>query len=480
MLKHQKTIIRLLISFCLLTVLTACNSGKEATGKETSSAVTNKPNLIILSLDTLRADRLGLYGYKRGTSPSLDKLAEKSAVFENATSSTSWTLPAHVSLFTGLYPSSHKVTQKKGNIVSDKTKMLAEILKANKYRTFGFANGGYVAGHYGFKRGFEEYPRSGPKGIKNESKEIVEIHKAQGGAGVGLQRAKEKIEALNNKEPFFIFMHTYDIHCPYDPPEPYLSKYKTEGRKEIDSTKCIAHEDSNKVKKEQMWTLSDRYDGNISWVDNTLGQFFDWFYTTEASKNTYIIIVSDHGEEFFEHKHLDHRNSLYKELVHIPMIIAGPGIKPSRLPNPFSLVDVMPTALDLLGIEPQKSLDGFSYAELLKTGKSSTELPAWRMAELDRGKVLRSAYDDKSNLILEKHEETGAKVNMEYFYHPEDPTEQVNKFDLKDGKVAKRYDELHAELKKFKSEKSSAEKEKPKQEEESPENLEELKTLGYF
>jgi arylsulfatase A-like enzyme len=444
-----------------------------------SKSPAQKPNLILISLDTLRADHLGFFGYKRLTSPNLDKLAAKAVVFENASSATSWTLPAHVSLFSGLLPSLHGVTQKKGNVISDKTSLLAEILKSNNYRTFGFANGGYVAGHYGFSRGFEEYPRSGPKGIKNESKEVLDIYKAQGGTGVGFKRAREKIEMLDNKEPFFIFVHTYDIHCPYDPPEPYISKFKTDGRIDIDTSKCIPHEDGPKIKREQAWTLSDRYDGNINWVDDTLGKFFDWFYTTEASKNTYVIVVSDHGEEFLEHNYLDHRDSLYKELVHIPIIIMGPGLKPVRLSNPISLVDVMPTALGLLGFAPPKNISGISYAAFLKTGKSDTELPAWRMAELDRGKVLRSAYDDKSNLIIEKHEETGAEIKKEYFSHPEDPDEKENKFNLNDEKVAKRYNELGAEIKKHPGKKTST-KDSEKDEENSPENLEDLKTLGYL
>lgn len=464
-----------LLSFAFLI---SCGSSSKNENQSNSGGV--RPNLMIISLDTLRADRLGAYGYKRATSPNLDKFAERSAVFENASSSSSWTLPSHVSLLTGLNPGTHKVTQKKGNVVSDKTQMLAEILKANNYRTFGFANGGYVAGHYGFKRGFEEYPRSGPKGLKNESKEMLDTHKNEGGTGVGLKRARAKIEEFQGKEPFFIFVHTYDIHCPYDPPEPYLTKFITEGRAEIDSTKCIPHEGSDKTKKEEAWTLSDRYDGNIAWVDNTLGKFFDWFYTQEAAKNTYIVLTSDHGEEFLEHNFLDHRNSLYKELVHIPMIIYGPGIKTGKFPNPISLVDVTPTVLSLLGIQSELPFDGVSYAEYLKTGEGASKLPQWRLAELDRGKVLRSAYDDKSNMIIEKHEETNAEIKKEYYFHPDDPAEKVNKFDLKNDRVSKRYQELTSAIEKHIPQKDIEESEKKNKEEDTPENLEELKTLGYF
>lgn len=483
----RKTSVKYIFSALLLAVsafLFSCNSDKPETSlKAAAPAKTSSgPNFILISIDTLRADRLGAYGYKRATSPNLDKFASNAAVFENASSVTSWTLPAHVSMLSGLYPSSHGVTQKKGNVVSNDTKMLAEALKARQFRTFGFANGGYVAGHYGFRRGFEEYPRSGLKGLKNASKELNQIHKEQGGTGVGLARAKEKIEMVGGKEPFFIFVHTYDAHCPFNPPQPFNTMFITENRAEINSSKCIQFEESDKLKKEQVWTLSDRYDGNIRWVDDTLGKFFDWFNSTEASKNTYVIITSDHGEEFFEHDHVDHANSLYKELVHIPLLVAGPGIKPGRYLNPISLVDIVPTALELLSMPAMPYSDGVSYANLLKTGDDQGKLPAWRLAELDRGKVLRSAYDDKSNLILEKDEKTKATVKKEYFYHSEDPAEKVNKFDTKNPVVARRLSELDTKVEELSSseKKAAPAKEEGKESGDAPENLEELKTLGYF
>ncbi len=470
-LSKQLTKFSLILIFSLLV---GCNSKNQ----EQASA---RPNIILISLDTLRADRLGLYGYERNTSPNLDKFSKEAAIFENASSVTSWTLPAHVSMLSGLYPSSHKVTQKKGNKISEKTKLLAEILKENKYRTFGFANGGYVSSHYGFKRGFEEYPRSGPKGIKNDDQEVRALHKEKGGTGVGLYRAKEKISELNNKEPFFIFVHTYDIHCPFHPPEPYYSKFITNSRTDIDSSKCVQYEESENLTREQVWTLSDRYDGNIAWADNTLGEFFDWFDQTEASKNTYVIITSDHGEEFFEHGFVDHANSLYKELVHVPLIVRGPGIQSRHFKETVSLVDIVPTVLELLGINWQGESDGASYASLLKSGKSKNKLPEWRLAELDRGKVLRSAYDDKSNMILDKDEKTFETVKKEYYSHTDDPFEKNNTFNLENENIKKRFNELNKRIESFSSVPAEPKKDENTQtEEDKPENLEELKSLGYF
>ena len=310
---------------------------------------------------------------------------------------------------------------------------------------------------------------------------MIDIRTKNGAIAVGTTRAKEKIEMLDNKEPFFIFIHTYDIHCPFNPPEPYYSMYKTASRQEIDSSKCIQNEDSDSLTKEQVWTLSDRYDGGIRWVDESIGKFFDWFYTTEASKNTFVIITSDHGEEFFEHNHIDHRNSLYKELVHIPLLIIGPGIKAGKYNNPISLVDIVPTALELLRVDNKLTFDGTAYASLLLNGKSTSPLPSWRLAELDRGKILRSSYDDSSNMIIEKDTSTDDITNKEYYFHPDDPKEQNNKFDLNNNRISDRYKELNEKLKSLKN-KSGAEgqiKEDQKVEE-TPENLEELKTLGYF
>ena len=417
-----------------------------------------KPNLIIISLDTLRADRLGLYGYERQTSPFLDKLAAKGAVFENATSATCWTLPAHVSMFSGLYPTTHGVTDVVK--IQKETPLIAEMLRAKGYRTFGFPGGGYVSAAYGFDRGFDYYPGTKPKRRLGP----------EGGLGVTISRAKEVLEKLEPSQPFFLFMHTMDIHCPYDPPEPYYSMFKSDGAQTIKTKQCIGHKRSGKLPKEKVLFLSDRYDGGIRWADDNLANFFAWLEDKGRLSNTYVMILSDHGEEFVEHGYIGHKHSLHREVISVPFIVLGPDIRPARHEVLANVVDVTPTALDLLGLPVPAYMQGFSLASILRGGGNPDSIPAWRFAELGRGKELRSNFADTHHLILDME-----KDDPKFYDLVKDPQEQENIARTESARAAAHTQELTAFM---------SELDKPTSEMEAPElddeTIQQLKTLGYL
>lgn len=200
------------------------------------AAAPSKPNLILISLDTLRADRLGTYNYKRATTPFLDSWAQRSVVFDHAVSVAPWTLPSHVSIFTGLYPSSHKVSRAKKRSIGKDTELLTETLRNNGYQTFAFTAGGYVSERYGFDRGFDSF-------TVNRGEHISETR----GFPYTIKLAREKLAGRDPKKPFFLFLHTYAVHCPYSPPPPYDTMFVSPGAERIDAVSCARFFGDNPV-----------------------------------------------------------------------------------------------------------------------------------------------------------------------------------------------------------------------------------------
>ena len=431
----------------LLLNLTACS-------KKPSH---NNYNLLFISIDTLRADRLGLYGYGRETSPNLDKFAKESVVFENMVSVSSWTLPTHVSMFTGLYPSSHGVSLPSKVQIGENTKTLAELLKEKGYRNFAFTGGGYVGPRYGFGRGFESYGVHKEK--KRDEKYDIEPSIAQ---------FKEKISSLKSEENFFVFFHTFDVHCPYNSPEPYMSMFNSENVEVVDPKKCgDNYYNRIGISDKQALYLSDRYDGGIRWVDTKLQEVFTFLEQQGRLKNTVVVITSDHGDEFHDHGRIGHKKSLYKELLMVPLIIRAPGLDPARIKASTSHVDLFPTVLELLGIKSDIKFDGKSLLPLVN--KEIDSVRAFQFSELDMGMELRSHLDEKGHLIK------NTKNNKsKYFDLIKDPKEQIEVAESFKEEVTRRLDELKLLMKNL-SRSSTSEITK-----ESEEEIERLKSLGYI
>ena len=210
-------------------------------------------NLILLSIDTLRADRLGAYGYKRDTTPAIDRFAKQSVVFEQTVAASSWTIPSHVSLFTGLYPSSHSVTSTSRKIPQE-IPTLTEILKKEGYRTFAFTGGGNMDSRIGFGRGFEMY--------------TVREHEQGGklkGLASSIARAEESLRSVSADQPYFLFLHTYDVHCPYEAPAPYGHMFHSSTAEPVEGNRCGKgiYGFNTGLRPAQAQFVSDRYDGSI-------------------------------------------------------------------------------------------------------------------------------------------------------------------------------------------------------------------------
>jgi arylsulfatase A-like enzyme len=321
-------------------------------------------NVILISIDTLRQDRLGSYGYGRATTPHLDALAARGVVFENATAPSSWTVPSHVSLLTGLYPQTHGAT---GRVQSmNRTVVpLASWLGSFGYDTGGIVNFVLLSRSRGFARGFDHF-------------EVVERPLPEPAAPLVDEQALAWLDRPRD-QPFFLFVHHYDVHSDYAPVEPYRKMF-------VRPYDGIATGATEQLKAARLGRLdlgpadaqhlSDLYDAEIRQIDDELGRFFQELERRGHLEGTVVILTADHGEEFLEHGRFLHGWSLYKELVQVPLLISGPGIPSGvRVAEPASLVDVFPTVTGLLGLAAPPVLEGI---DLSRSWRERAPLPTGR------------------------------------------------------------------------------------------------------
>jgi len=314
-------------------------------------------NLVLVSIDTLRADHLGCYGNTVVETPNMDRLAREGVLFTAHTSSAPTTLCSHTSLMTGTYPHTHG-TPRNGFKVPAENLMLAEVLHDAGFRTAGVIGAFPLSAEFGFAQGFdtfdEDRKRSGGK-VNEAVRRVLESRSATDAAG-----------------RFFLFVHYWDVHYPYDPPPPYDRRYRTDDlelkrtRHELaEVRKGIAAGEDESQRNEALRGL---YAGEVSYVDAHVGELLAMLEEFELLDRSLIVLTSDHGESMDEHwEHWDHGESTYEVSVHTPLILRLPGtvLAGSRHTEVVGNVDVMPTVLDLLGIESPGAMDGTSFADLL-------------------------------------------------------------------------------------------------------------------
>ncbi len=356
-----------------LTFLTEENSQSENPADTTTSfafwvnPIIYRPNqdqvnVILISLDTLRADHLGCYGYSRPTSPALDALSQDSARFTHAYAHSPWTLPSHMSMLFSLNSASHQVyfnDQK----VDESLPSLATFLKDQGYITFGFTGGGYVSSIYGFAKGFDWYDE--PVGGRK--------------APLGMDEAEQMFQFTsdwlgNNKDkPFFLFLHTFQIHGPYASPSPWNEMFLDEN---AEWTKLALRNFLDNQGEDYPFTTEEKanivalYDGEIRYTDDVLiGPLVARLKELGIYDNTLLIITSDHGEEFDEHGGWLHGRTVYEELIRVPLVIKFPDsdYKGKQIESMCRLIDILPTALETAGIKYDgSSIEGKSLISFLK------------------------------------------------------------------------------------------------------------------
>ncbi len=330
----------------LAAALAACAATLRAEPRRAQDAEPAKrPNVVLVVIDTLRPDHLELHGYGRSTAPFLNELGARAAVFDRALSASSWTAPATASVMTGLYPTSHGVTDgmmaheqavenaKKRhpdrpvklelNAIPQRVATIAELFREAGYRTIGRSSNVNVDEVMGYTQGFD--------GFENRSK----AHADELTDGL-----IESAGSLTRAGPVFLYLHLNDVHMPYERRAPAYAPPVDSEREDV-----------------------ARYDSEIRAVDDQLRKLHD---ALGWAHDTVLLICSDHGEEFMEHGQKGHRFSLHYELNRVLFLVAGPGIAPRRVEVGASLVDVLPTLVELAGLPASDGREGVSLAPLLR------------------------------------------------------------------------------------------------------------------
>jgi len=318
----------------------------------------SRPNVLLISIDSLRADRLGCYGNPRDTSPRIDALARRGVLFTNAWSTTSWTLPAHVSLLSGRSLLGHGVRE--ARMIPASVPMLAEVMRSMGYQTAAFVSAPWLSSRFGFDRGFDLYDDfSVPFTPDRESR-----MRAQATLSAPLLApAIEKWLRQTAKPPFFLFLHYFDVHYDYSPPAPYDSMFDPSYDGPITGKRFHADPRIRPgMAKRDLDHLLALYDGEIRFTDDHIGRVLDLMQELGFLESTFIVLTADHGDEFFEHGGKGHHRTLYEEVLRVPLILSWPGRLAEGLmvEEPVSIVDVLPTILATLGQAPPKGAEGIS------------------------------------------------------------------------------------------------------------------------
>jgi arylsulfatase A-like enzyme len=319
-------------------------------GKKPDSA----QRIILISVDTLRADHLGCYGYPRPTSPELDAIAAEGVVFEDVFSPSPWTLPAHGSLLTGLYPSRHGL-KSHDDYLPSRIATLASALSRRGFRTAAVVNSHNLSARYGLDRGFQDFR------YVEESVDRVEPQSEI------IDQAIDWIRKAADR-PFFLFVHSYDVHSDYRSKPEYERQFVGTYQGPVDGSTAqliAARQGKLTLGARDAAHLVDLYDAGIRQMDEELSRLLSLLRSERRLEQTLLIITSDHGEEFLERGGVLHGRTQFQEVVRVPLILRGPGIPAARrIATPVSLVDVMPTVLALADLGRHEGLDGWDLRAL--------------------------------------------------------------------------------------------------------------------
>lgn len=322
------------------------------------------PNVVVIVVDTLRADRLGVYGNQRGLTPFLDEVAQHGTVFTNAFSTSSWTSPAVASLMTSRDPLQHLVSTF-GTRLSAEERTFAEVLHARGYRTGGFSANPRLRESLGYAQGFEHW-RSAP---------------SRGDLSAGTLRAQglEWLDASNSAHPTLLYFQFMEPHFPYRPAEPFRSRFMTPPMTDEELEAAFVrlvgpHTEAGRRAWAQI--MGQLYDGEVATIDQELRVLFDQLARRRFLDGAIVVITADHGEEFFEHGGSFHGRTLFNECVRVPFILIAPGYMGGRLiDDNVSLLDVAPTLIDLLGLPSEPRFEGQSLVPFLEP--ESIVVRAW-------------------------------------------------------------------------------------------------------
>lgn len=328
---------RLTLGLLLLTVSSVAQNSR-------TSIPAGRPNVLLVTMDTLRADHVGCYGYRMVKTPTLDSLAQDGVLFEHADSQVPLTWPSHTVILTGTYPFQNGVQDFTGQPLSPRFRSIAQAFQQKGYATGAVVSAFVLDRSWGLARGFDFYDDAfSPLAFQTKDPGLVDRK-----AGESVEHAIHWLARAHARSPrpFFFWLHLYDPHSPYDPPEPFRTEYR-----------------------------EHLYDGEIAYADHELGRLISWLKRNQLYDGSLIIFLSDHGESLGEHGEKEHGFFIYNSTVHVPLIVkppSGSGIRHERMSNPVETVAVAPTILSLAGLRDE--VEGqFTAPPLLRPGRLNRE-----------------------------------------------------------------------------------------------------------
>ena len=460
---------RLLLSSVLggaALCLEGCSGGKPI----------DRPNVVLISIDTLRADHLPTYGYGRPTAPQIDEFAREASVFDRCCAEASRTLPSHATLLTGLYPETHGMLSGR-SVMAEELSTFAEVLHDSGYRTGAFVNCSFFDPKFKLDQGFGTYDF------------FHEQQKTLDGQPLGRSAERTNRDVFRwldeaPDEPFFLFVHYYDVHSdwrrsPYESPPEHRRRFEIEkppgfefGDGEVFASLYLRRRNERGMSYGRAETayLRSLYDGGIAYTDEQSGALLRRLREMELMDRSIVILLSDHGEEFQDHGKLLHLQ-VYEELVRVPLAIRFPPddrpASPARVPSLVQLGDIMPTVLDYLGIEPPENLQGESFLPLL-AGNGPGRQYAYARNHDGSQYAIR---DERWKLILHDTEQ----LELELFDLDADPGETANLA----GRQDERVHALFSELTRWRQEAFAERPERMEESDLDEETLKRLEALGY-
>ncbi len=342
-------------------------------------AARERPSLILISIDSLRADHLGCYGYGRDTSPRLDRLASEGVRFSSVVAETSWTLPAHATLLTGLSSDVHQV-QTDDRRLAPRFSTLAEVLRDHGYGTHGIWSGPYLHPSFGLGQGFDpgDYEGVGVGGSSADGR--VDL-----GGSIDTVTSPEVIDRAiaflerPHDAPFFLFLHLFDVHFDYRPPEEFWRRFDPDYQGSFTGANFPFNLDIHPgMPAADRRHLIARYDGEIAFADSHIGRLLDALERLGRTRDTLVAVTADHGDEFLEHGGKGHQATLYDEVIRVPLILRRDGALPAgrTIASQIRHVDVMPTLLGLLRVPIPSTAMGSNLADVARGEATMRDLVA--------------------------------------------------------------------------------------------------------
>lgn len=366
----------------LVSTFFGCEKIKE------KEVLSERPNILLVSVDTLRADHLMCYGYGFETSPFIDRLSKRGTLFKNAVTVVPSTLPSHTSLLTSLIPRKHGIVRN-GFILMENLLTLQKVLRAEGYNTAAFISSYVLSSDFNFDEGFDLFDERLDKKTNLAQSKIVRD------ADKTTDAVIEYLKGFPEKKPFFLFIHYFDPHWPYSPPQEYLKMFDSKYSGIFSGSLKEIEEMRSGISKGEIRNAEDEkhmealYDGEIRFMDDQFKRVISELEFEGKLQNTIVVFTADHGENFFEHDgYIDHPSRVYETNIHIPLLFFYPeAISQDRKINELVRnIDIAPTILDIAGIAIPEGFGGRSLAPLLKMNKEdkASNGPLYAFSEATR------------------------------------------------------------------------------------------------